>query len=154
MKREAATYAFTLERVFEAAAELTFDEMLDPRAQLEWWGADGDIVRATCDLRVGGTATIEWGPSEATLIRTDQLFREIQRPHHLVYAETVRQTGFPVYECLLTFTLVPVGDKTRMTLNHTGFPTPEQRDIHEHGTGIFFDRLAKHLERAKKPRRA
>ena len=110
MKNEADTYEFTLERVLAAAPELTFDEMLDPRAQLLWWGGDGDIVRATCDLRVGGTATIEWGPSEATLIRTDQVFREIERPHRLVYAETVRQTGFPIYECLLTFTLAPVGE--------------------------------------------
>jgi len=154
MKNEAVTYAFTVERVFAASPEVTFDEMLDPRAQLEWWGGDGDIVRATCDLRVGGTATIEWGPSEATLIRTDQRFREIERPHRLVYAETVRQAGFPVYECLLTFTLVPVGNQTRMTLVHSGFPTPEQRDLHKYGTGIGFDRLAKHLERAKERGRA
>jgi hypothetical protein len=46
--------------------------------------------------------------------------------------------------------LAPVGDKTRMTLHHTGFPTPEQRDIHQYGTGIFFDRLAGHLERLKR----
>jgi uncharacterized protein YndB with AHSA1/START domain len=147
-------YEFRLERLFDASPELTFDEMLDPKAQLEWWGGDGEIVRATCDLRVGGTATIEWGPSEAALIRTDQVFREIERPHRLVYAETVRQAGFPIYECLLTFALVPIGDKTRLTLHHTGFPTLEQRDLHQRGTGIFFDRLAAHLGRATKRRRA
>ena len=154
MAKEAQVYEFTLERIVDASPETTFEEMLDPKAQLEWWGGDGDIVRATCDLRVGGTATIEWGPSEATLIRTDQVFREIERPRRVVYAETVRQIGFPVYECLLTFELASVRDKTRVTLHHTGFPSPEQRDLHAHGTGIFFDRLAKHLERAKKPRPA
>jgi len=153
MKDQAQVHEFMLERIFGAPPEVTFDVMLDPQAQLEWWGGEGAIVRATCDLRVGGTATIEWGESEATLIRTDQVFREIKRPHRVVYAETVRQTGFPVYECLLSFSLAPVGDKTRITLRHTGFPSPEQRDMHERGTGIFFDRLAAYLERAGQQRR-
>jgi RNA polymerase sigma-70 factor (ECF subfamily) len=148
-RRTEKRYEFTLERTLAAPPAEVFDAMLDPQAQLRWWGGDGEIVRAACDLRVGGVASIAWGPSEDALIRAEQVFREIDRPKRLVYDETVVQSGSPVYECRLTFTFAPVLDQTRLVLHHTGFPTPEERDLHEGGTGIFLDRLQRHLERMK-----
>jgi uncharacterized protein YndB with AHSA1/START domain len=145
----AKRYEFTLERTFGAQPAEVFDTLLDPRGQLRWWGGEGDVVRSTCDLRVGGTARIEWGPSEDALIRADQVFREIDRPHRLVYDETVVQAASPVYECQLTFAFAPVLGRTRLSLHHVGFPTPEERDLHERGTGIFLERLQRYLERAK-----
>ena len=140
-------YEFTLERTFAAPPAEVFDALVDPGAQRSWWGGDRDIVRAACDLRVGGAASIEWGPAEGALIRAHQVFREIERPHRLVYDETVTQATSPVYECRLTFTFAPVLGQTRLSLHHVGFPTPEERDMHERGTGIFLDRLGRYLQR-------
>lgn len=145
-RRADKRYEFTLERTLAAPPAEVFDAMVDPRAQLRWWAGEGQIVRAVCDLRVGGVASIAWGPSEDALIRADQVFREIDRPKRLVYDETVTQSGSPVYECRLTFTFASALDQTRLSLHHTGFPTPEERDRHERGTGIFLDRLQGYLK--------
>lgn len=148
-RKPAKRYEFTLERTLAAPPAAVFDAMLDPEAQRRWWGGRGQIVRAACDLRVGGVARIEWGPREDELTRAEQVFREIERPHRLVYDETVTQSGSPVYECRLSFALAPLLSQTRLSLHHIGFPTLEERDLHRRGTGVFFDRLQRYLKRMK-----
>ena len=135
------SYEFTLQRLIDASPEAVFDAMTDPRAQRRWWTAGRSEVRASADLRVGGAAFVEWTADEGHLCRADQVFREIGRPHRLVFTETVTEPGSPVYECLLTFSFEEQEGKTFLTLHHTGFPTAEERDKHQRGTGIFLDRL-------------
>ena len=144
-----ARYEFNIERTMEAPPARVFDALLDPEEQLLWWGGERDTVRTTCDLRVGGTASIVWGQSADALIRADQVFREIDRPNRIVYDETVTQAVSPVYACRLTFTLDGMGDSTRLSLHHVGFPTLEERNLHEGGTRIFLDRLARYLQPSK-----
>ncbi|MEX0875590.1 MAG: SRPBCC domain-containing protein [Actinomycetota bacterium] len=88
------------------------------------------------------------GP-EGRLIRAEQVFLEIDRPRRIVYTETVIETGAPIYECVLTFTFEPLDGKTRMTLVHKGFPSTEEREKHERGTGIFLDRLESYMAKTK-----
>ncbi len=145
--RMTTRFEFRIERSFDALPGRVFDALVDPAEQLLWWGGAGDIVRASCDLSVGGTATILWGKGDDALIRADQVFREIERPSRLVYDETVTQAGSPVYECRLTFEFTRVADTTHVTLHHVGFPTAEERDMHERGTGIFFDRLTRYVSK-------
>lgn len=142
------SYDFTLERVIDATPDELFDALLDPEGQEQWWGGPGEIVRTSCDLRIGGKAVIEWGP-KGRLMRAEQTFLEIDRPHRIVYTETVVEPDSPTYECVLTFTFEAVEGKTHMKLVHTGFPSEEERDKHQRGTGIFLDRLEGHLGRLK-----
>lgn len=83
------------------------------------------------------------------MIRAEQVFLEIDRPRRIVYTETVIETGAPIYECVLTFTFEPLDGKTRMTLVHKGFPSTEEREKHERGTGIFLDRLESYMAKTK-----
>lgn len=145
------TYEFQTERLIDASPEDVFDALTDPAHQREWWGAEADIVRATGDAHVGGRARVEWGPDENSLLSSDMVYLEIDRPHRLVYTEVVTEPRHPAYECVLTFTLEAVGGKTRLVLVHTGFPTEEERDVHRRGTEQWFlGRLERYLAGARR----
>ena len=52
-----------LERVYPADPATVFDAFTDPDAQRELYADAPDwVVTSTCDLRVGGRWTIEFGP--------------------------------------------------------------------------------------------
>ncbi len=140
------SYDFRLERVIDATPEELWSAMFDPEEQMRWWAATGETTRASADLRPGGKASVEWG-SDGRVMRAEQVFLEIDRPRLVKLTETVFEPDSPVYECVLTFTFEPVGEKTRLTLVHTGFPSAGERDKHERGTRIFFGRLEHYLEK-------
>jgi uncharacterized protein YndB with AHSA1/START domain len=140
------SYEFHVERVIDATPDEVFDALTDPVAQREWW-SDGRPIEAGCDLRVGGRAFVQWTADAGHTCRADQTFVEIVRPTRLVYTEVVREPDVAPYECLLTFTLTPQDGKTLLRLHHTGFPTTDERDRHERGTGIFLDRMARFATR-------
>ena len=89
------THGFQIERLIDAAPEEVFDAMTDPRIQREWWVEAGTFVSASGDLRVGGTASIEWQADEGHRCRADQVYVEIDRPHRLVLTETVTEPNAP-----------------------------------------------------------
>jgi len=133
------SYEFTIERLIDASPDEVFDAMTDPAAQRDWW-SPGE-VDAECDLRVGGTSFVEWTTDEGHRCRAEQSYVEVQRPHRLVFSEVVIEPDAPTYECTLTVTFEDRDGKTFYTLHHTGFPTAEERDKHQRGTGVFLDRL-------------
>lgn len=49
-------------------------------------------------------------------------------------------------ETLVTVTFEHVGDKTRMTLKHAGFPLGAERESAEQGWSMSFDKLAEALK--------
>jgi uncharacterized protein YndB with AHSA1/START domain len=138
------TFEFSIERLFDATPDEVFDALTDPAAQRTWWTGASD-VDAECDLRVGGRGSVEWTTEEGHRCRAEQTYVEILRPTRLVFTEVVTEPSSPVYECTLTMTLTVQDGKTLFALHHTGFPTEEERDKHERGTGIFLDRLGKYM---------
>ena len=139
------TYEFTLERIIDASPDEVFDAITDADGMPDWWASEGKSVKAKADVRVGGTAFVEWETDEGHTCRAEQTYVEVVRPRRLVFTETVREPDVPPYECTLTMTFADEDGKTRYTLHHTGFPTAEERDRHERGTGIFTDRLTRYL---------
>jgi uncharacterized protein YndB with AHSA1/START domain len=133
------SYEFTIERLIDASPDEVFDAMTDPASQREWWSPGA--VDAECDLRVGGTSFVEWTTDEGHRCRAEQSYLEVQRPHRLVFNEVVIEPDAPTYECTLTVTFEDRDGKTLFTLHHAGFPTAEERDKHQRGTGVFLDRL-------------
>lgn len=144
------SYEFTMERLFDATPEEVFEAITDPAKQREWWALPGHDVDAACDLRVGGSAYVEWEADHGHRCRAEQVFIEIERPARLVFTEIVKEPTSPVYECTLTMTLESVDGKTLFTLHHVGFPTAEERDKHQGGTKIFSGRLESYLARARR----
>ena len=131
------TYELQFERVIEADREVVFDMFTEPDGQLAFYqGAEPEwIVRSRCDLRVGGEWLVEFGPSEDRLYRHRHVFEVIERPHRIRMTTTETRLDGSSFETEMEFVFEDDGGvRTRMTLHHSGFPTPELRD--EHGVGL------------------
>jgi uncharacterized protein YndB with AHSA1/START domain len=139
------SYEFRMERLIDATPNEVFDALTDPEAQRQWWTEGASPVEAGCDLRVGGRAHVAWTGDEGQQCRAEQTYLEIERPFRLKFSEVVIEPLSPPYECVLTFTLAEKDGKTLLALHHQGFPTAEERDRHERGTGIFLDRMSRFL---------
>ena len=68
------THELRVERVIDAEPEAVFDAFTEPGGQVAFYQGPvpGWIVRSTCDLRVGGVWSVEFGPA------ADQLYRHRQ----------------------------------------------------------------------------
>lgn len=131
------TYELRFERVIEAGREVVFDMFTEPDGQLAFYQGPEPtwIVRSHCDLRVGGEWLVEFGPSEDRLYRHCHVFEVIERPHRLRMTTTETRLDGSSFETEMEFVFEDEGGgRTRMTLHHSGFPTPELRD--EHGVGL------------------
>lgn len=131
------TYELQFERAIEADREVVFDMFTQPDGQLAFYQGPEPawIVRSRCDLRVGGEWLVEFGPSEDRLYRHRHVFEVIERPHRLRMTTTETRLDGSSFETHMEFVFEDEGGgRTRMTLHHTGFPTPELRDAH--GVGL------------------
>jgi uncharacterized protein YndB with AHSA1/START domain len=131
------TYELRFERVIEAGREVVFNMFTEPDGQLAFYQGPEPawIVRSRCDLRVGGEWLVEFGPSEDRLYRHRHVFEVIERPHRIRMTTTETRLDGTSFETEMEFEFEDEGDgRTRMTLHHSGFPTPELRD--EHGVGL------------------
>jgi uncharacterized protein YndB with AHSA1/START domain len=131
------TYELRFEHVIEAGCEVVFDMFTEPDGQLAFYQGPEPawIVRSHCDLRVGGEWLVEFGPSEDRLYRHRHVFEVIERPHRLRMTTTETRLDGSSFETQMEFVFEDEGGgRTRMTLHHSGFPTPELRD--EHGVGL------------------
>jgi len=132
-----------LERTFDAAPEIVFDAFLDPDSQRKLY-ADGPdwVVQSGLDLRVGGTWTIAFGPSERELFREVAVFSEVDRPRRLVYDLTATFDDGRSFDTQVEITFEGQdGKKTHMTLVQTGYPTAEMRDDFTSGWSAILDAL-------------
>ena len=106
---------------------------------------DHPISCVSGDLRVGGSRVVEWGPSEDKLCRVTQVFREIERPYRLVYAELLEVPPSPVYESVISESFAASDGGTVLTFHVVGFPSVEERDLHTRGYRLAFERLERHF---------
>jgi uncharacterized protein YndB with AHSA1/START domain len=138
------THELRLERLLEAAPEVVFDAFTDPSAQHELYADAPDwIVKSACDLRVGGTWTITFGPPGREPARETNVFEQIDRPRLLVYRSTMALPHGSSLDTQLRVTFEPDGGKTRMTIVQSGFPTAELRDEFGSGWAGILDELAR-----------
>ncbi|HWD24112.1 MAG TPA: SRPBCC domain-containing protein [Acidimicrobiales bacterium] len=131
------TYELRFDRIIEAGREVVFDMFTEPDGQLAFYQGPEPawIVRSHCDLRVGGEWLVEFGPSEDRLYRHRHVFEVIERPHRIRMTTTETRLDGSSFETEMEFVFEDEGGgRTRMTLHHSGFPTPELRD--EHGVGL------------------
>ncbi|MGA7418850.1 MAG: SRPBCC domain-containing protein [Acidimicrobiales bacterium] len=147
------TYELRFERIIEAGSVVVFDMFTEPDGQLAYYQGPEPawIVHSHCDLRVGREWVVEVGPSEDRLYRHRHVFEVIDRPHRLRMSTTERRLDGSSFETKMEFVFEDEGGgRTRMTLHHSGFPTPEARD--EHGVGLpvafrQFGRFVRALQR-------
>ncbi|WP_350348266.1 SRPBCC domain-containing protein [Agromyces sp. G08B096] len=141
----------TMSRVLPATPEDVFDAYTDAEQQKIWFSIldeEPGIVEIEVDLRVGGVQTAVWGPDRDTLFREVQTFLEIDRPNRLVTSSTGTDPSGQEMRTRVEVTFEPVDGGTLMTVQQTGFPTPEVRDFFQTMAWVgAFDRIQAYLER-------
>lgn len=140
-------------RLIDATPEQVFDAFTEPAGQEAIYGQDdlGWIVRSSCDLRVGGVWTVEFGPSAAELYRHRHVFEAIERPQRLLLASIETRLDGSSFHTTLEFTFEPRGAKTLMTMTQRGFPTAELRDEHQRGVPNALARLERLIRLGETP---
>ncbi len=137
------TFALDLERTLTAPPERVFRAWTDPAELARWFAPDPELpTEAEVDLRVGGAYRIRMGRHEAV-----GAYVAVEPPRTLSF--TWRWASEPAAaETLVTVSLAPAGEGTRLTLRHEGFASEAARANHEGGWSRSLARL---LERAGAP---
>jgi len=123
------SHALTVERVVDATAEVVFDAFTDPDAQKELYADAPDwVVESECDLRVGGRWRISFGPPGKEPAVELNVFEKIERPHRLLYRWTMTLPDGSSFDTTIEVGFEPEGDRTRVRIVQSRFPTAELRD--------------------------
>jgi uncharacterized protein YndB with AHSA1/START domain len=145
------TIGLRMTRQLPATPEEVFDAYTDAEQQKIWFSIldeEPGIVEIEVDLRVGGTQKAVWGPDRDTLFTEVQTFLEIDRPHRLVTESTGNDPSGQTMTTHIVVTFEPSGGGTLVTVEQTGFPTPEMRDFFETMAWVgAFDRIEAYLTR-------
>ncbi|HEX6365436.1 MAG TPA: SRPBCC domain-containing protein [Agromyces sp.] len=146
------TIGLKVSRQMPATPEEVFDAYTDAEKQKIWFSIldeEPGVVEIEVDLRVGGTQKAVWGPDRDTLFTEVQTFLEIDRPHRLVTESTGWDASGERMTTHVVVTFEPVDGGTLMTIEQTGFPTPEIRDFFQSQALIgAFDRIEAYLVRS------
>lgn len=108
----------TLNRVFDAPADLVFRIWTEPRLVALWWGVDG-ATNPVCemDVRPGGRWRIDMRTASGRVYRNQGVFLEVEENRRLVYSdipdpEMPEWQGAPPMPWLHTVTFDRRGDET------------------------------------------
>ena len=145
------TIALRMTRELPATPEEVFDAYTDAEKQKLWFSIldeEPGVVEIDVDLRVGGKQVAVWGPDRDTLFREEQVFLEIDRPHRLVTESSGSDPSGATMTTHVVVTFEPVDGGTLMTVEQSGFPTPEIRDFFQTQAWVgAFDRIEAYLLR-------
>ena len=145
------TIALRMTRELPATPDEVFDAYTDAEKQKIWFSIldeEPGVVEIDVDLRVGGKQVAVWGPDRDTLFREEQVFLEIDRPHRLVTESSGSDPSGATMTTHVVVTFEPVDGGTLMTVEQSGFPTPEIRDFFQTMAWVgAFDRIEAYLRR-------
>jgi uncharacterized protein YndB with AHSA1/START domain len=132
-------------RLFDAPRALVFDAMTRAEHVIQWWGRLGEgysVPVCEIDLRVGGRwRFVNRHPSGEAAFSGE--YREIDRPHRLVFTEIYE--AFPEAVSIVTGDFTDEGSGTRLTVT-VDYGSREVRDMvlstgMAKGAAISYDRL-------------
>jgi uncharacterized protein YndB with AHSA1/START domain len=115
---------------FERSARLLFEAWTKPEHLRRWWGCDGSVItHCAIDLRPGGSWSLVMRMADGSDHPFHGTYREVMRPHRLVYTECYDMPEFGRPEWLTTVTFDQHGTATLVT--HTiQHKSREVRDGH------------------------
>lgn len=129
-------------RVLDAPPILVYKAWTDPVHMVRWIGPKGFTApSAKLDVREGGHYRALIRSAEGKEYWFHGTYREVVENKRLVFTFAWEEDGERGEENLVTVTLTPEGDKTRMTFKQAPFPSLEERDGHEGGWSEAFDKL-------------
>jgi uncharacterized protein YndB with AHSA1/START domain len=133
-----------LTRDLNAPREQVFAAWTDPERAAIWWApAAFTLLRCEMDVRPGGQWLRSMKSASGAVFVKHGDYREVVAPEKLSFTyNTEDEKGEVDPETLVTITLVDLGgNRTRLTLHHTGFETVPSRDDHGGGWSGAMDRL-------------
>ena len=136
-----------LERILPAPPAEVFRAWTDPAA-LRIFMCPGAVTSAVVevDVRPGGRFRIVMRDGDADRVHTGE-YRVVDPPSRLVFTWHSPLTG-PAGS-LVTITLSPHADGTRLVLTHDELPSDEVAARHERGWGSILEKLARQLASTK-----
>lgn len=141
MKSEAAT-ALEVRRIINAPPDAVFRAWTDPEKLRRWsCPEDATVADVSVDLRVGGQYRIRMKGGTGKTHTAFGVYREIERPHRLVYTWDWEEDESRMGETVVTVTFNEQGPKTEVVLTHEMFPAPEVRDGHAQGWESLLNQL-------------
>jgi len=142
-----ASKGFTLVRTFDATPEDVWRAWTDPDSAAQWWPS---TPRETVeiDARVGGRYTYTMvNDATGEKIVTGGVYREVMPFERLVFTWG-HPEGDPDDTPVITITLEPVGDRTRMTFDLRGVDGAKGDKYFYDGWDAALDSLGEHLGRS------
>lgn len=146
-------------RIFDAPREKVWKAWTDPEHLVRWWGPQV-FTSPVCkvDLRVGGKYLFCMRSPDGQDFWSTGEYREIVPMERLVCTDSFADPegnvvsasyygmdpDFP-RELLVTITFEDLGDKTRLTLKHSGMPAGDVGENAEIGWNQSLDKLAESL---------
>jgi uncharacterized protein YndB with AHSA1/START domain len=140
-----------LSRRFNAPRERVFEAWTNKDVLRKWWAAQPswDTPVAEVDARPGGSYRLAMRDPESgethTLVGE---YREVTPPKRLVYTWTWESNVDAMSGSENTLVEVDFredGDATEVVVTHSGFATPELRDMHTHGWNGCLDNLERRV---------
>lgn len=133
---EAGTKGLVIEHEvqIDASPETVFEFFSDPAKAVRWMGTE-----ATLDPRPGGVYNVVIGPYTAI-----GEFVEVDPPHRVAWTWGWKEDGMstPPGSTTVEVTLTPADGGTHVRLVHSGLPSQQSADAHDHGWGLYMPRLA------------
>jgi uncharacterized protein YndB with AHSA1/START domain len=136
-----------ISRIFDAPRSLVFKAWTKPEHLARWWGPKGfTLVACEIDVRPGGAWFRRMRSPEGTEYVKRGIYRQIVAPERLVFTYVNEEAdGSLGPETVVTVTFEDFGEKTRLTLHHTGFDSIPSRDGHEGGWSSALARFVEYL---------
>ena len=131
-----------IERVIDADPAEVFTAFVDADAMRQWFleGPDWVVEIEVCDVRVGGTTIVSFGPGSERC-REEMTYTEVDPPRRLAYDERFTMPDGSSFDTTVTVTCDVQDGKTLLTIVQTGFPNAAERDAHQGGCPGFIHRL-------------
>jgi uncharacterized protein YndB with AHSA1/START domain len=141
---QSAEQELVITRDLKATRERVFAAWTDPRQASVWWSPQ-DCTPLSCemDVRPGGIWRRRMRVPDGTVVTKHGVYREVIAPERLVFTyATEYADGSIDPETVVTVTLADLGDRTLLTLRHSGFRTEASRVSHEGGWASCLDFFA------------
>lgn len=149
----------TITRIFDAPRELAWKAWTEPERAQKWWGPHyftAPVIKT--DFRVGGKYLYCMRGPDGKDYWSTGVYREIVPMERLVMTDSFADEkgnvvpashygmiGDMPLELLVTVTFEGIGNKTKMTLRHEGFPEGQMREMAKLGWSESFDKLAESI---------
>lgn len=112
------------ELTVEAPIEIVWEALTTAEHLAQWFGDSAEI-----DLRPGGRARFGWSEYDN---KTEAIIEIVERPTRFSFRwEALKNTPVEEASTVVEFELVPVGDRTRLTMVESGFSSLPEDEYDE-----------------------